>query len=170
MVAGDFSSSRSIYGGAHERFQKIAGTAVFYMFKVTVPMFTIPAMIQSYMTYNATGDADTSFRLAFDAKLPYNWKTPGTYFVTIVAQIVAFTNTGNVYVGSFVMFFGICTYLVALGEDFKEHLKILDCYITDPSITAYKLKYHFHKLIEFHATSKELSYLHFCDNNFCHLQ
>lgn len=147
------------YQEAHERFKTIADKAIFYMFKVTVPLFTIPAMIQSYLKYFSTGDADTSFRLAFDAQLPYNWHTPITYLFTILAQLIAFGNSAAIYAISFIMFFGICTYLVALSDDVKQSLELLDRFIGRKTIN-YKLnlKLHFHKLIQFHARCKELSF------------
>lgn len=148
------------YKAAHERFKNIADKAIFYMFKVTVPLFTIPAMIQSYLKYFTTGDAEKSFRLAFDAKLPYDWQTPITFFITILAQLIAFANSAAIYAISFIMFFGICTYLVALCDDVKQSLEILDRRIGKQTKNIkLELKLHFHKLIQCHARCKQLSRL-----------
>lgn len=129
------------------------------MFRVTVPLFTIPALIQSYIKYFSTGSADTSFRLAFDATLPYNWKTPTTYLLTMLVQIVSFANSAAIYAISFIMFFGVCTYLVALNDDFKQSVSLLDDQIRCSSFrTKAKLRKQFHDLIQFHAEAKELSF------------
>lgn len=156
------------YGEAHERFRIIATKAEFYMYKVTVPLFTIPAIIQSYMKYYATGSADTSFRLALDATLPYNWKTPTTYFVTMIFQFVAFANTAAVYAISYIMFFGICKYLVALNDDYRQSLDILDEHIKNPLVPVSELKLRLHQLIQLHAVAKELSTIYLAQTLMAH--
>lgn len=162
MKIGELLTGFATYEAAHKRFKNIAAKAEFYMFRVTVPLFTIPALIQSYIKYFSTGSADTSFRLAFDATLPYNWKTPATYLLTMLVQIVSFANSAAIYAISFIMFFGVCTYLVALNEDFQQSVTLLDDRIrSSSSRSSLKLKKQFHELIQFHAKAKELSLVSF---------
>lgn len=56
-------------------------------------------------------------------RLPYNWKTPITYLFTMAIQFAATFYLGAIIV-CFILFFGICEFLIAFGKDLGHQL---DC-------------------------------------------
>ena len=98
-------------------------------------------------------------KLCFCDRLPYDWRTPAAYFLTMIGQLFAFYFVASVYLCTFIMFFGICFYLVALYQDCDTNFNRLEQTIIEYSqcqgmwsINAMqRLRANIHELIQFHC-------------------
>lgn len=92
-------------------------------------------------------------------RFPYDWRTPANYFITIIGQLIASYYIATIYLTAFILFFGICIFLVALFDDYNANLNGLEQKIIEftrcrgrRTITAsHRLRVAIHELIQFHC-------------------
>lgn len=96
-------------------------------------------------------------------RLPYNWKTPISYFFTMLVQYLTAYYSASCYISAFNVFYGICLFLNVFTADLEQSLRLLEDEIEQAAVddkpismqSHYKLKRSFCNFVRWHAAVKE---------------
>lgn len=100
------------------------------------------------------------FILQLPSRIPYNWKTPLTFSLTMTYLYVQFNGNYTIHFNCCMGFYSIAQYLTALTIDVRQCLFRLDAEIHkfDEAKTTrsyLNLKRMFHETIDFHTDVKQ---------------
>lgn len=59
-------------------------------------------------------------------RTPYDWRTPITYFITILIEAIELNFVAVAYFCSLYVFYGVCIFVMALVTDLKEQFATFD--------------------------------------------
>lgn len=98
-------------------------------------------------------------------RTPYDWRTPITYFITMLIEAIELNLVAIAYYCSLYVFYGVCIFVIALVTDLKEQFAILDEKIgmckksmsttTTTTQTNIQMKRYFVDIIEFHCDIRQ---------------
>lgn len=108
----------------------------------------------------------TKILFYYKNRFPFNWRAPLPYLWVSIIQAVQVVYTGGICVLSFMLFFGVCLFLVTFVKDFENNLNDVCEAIENAAETKeltskslrLKFKRLFHDLIRFHADVKQLCF------------
>lgn len=101
----------------------------------------------------------------FKTRLPYNWKQPIPYIVTMCMESIGFICACIVFVAILFMFIGICSFLITFISDMEDEIHALNdkieiepnIYLTPAHYCAIKRK--LFDIIQFHLDATQFSAL-----------
>lgn len=96
------------------------------------------------------------FLISVILRLPFNWKTPGGYFVLFFSQSIALYAV--LFSSSIVMCFSVGSFwlFITIVRDITDDLTYLNCNDISESMIETK-RAQFFKIVEFHSDTKQLS-------------
>lgn len=101
----------------------------------------------------------------FCYRLPYNWRSPIPFFISMIAETIETYFMGVFAISSCSMIIGACMFLMLFCTDFQQCLKSLTKEIEQnayggealPNMNLDKIRKKYYEVIQFHADIRQLS-------------
>lgn len=99
---------------------------------------------------------NTNHSECMNLRLPYNWKSPITYSITVAFQTLTIIFSGITWISVLMIFIGFCSFGIAFVDDIELNLREIFDYIPvrSPHMRI-KMKENLHDSIRFHAEAKQ---------------
>lgn len=124
----------------------------------------IPHVLKSTIKYLSSNYSTESLNLVFPASVPYNWKSPIGYAITIFLQFSSIFSAVVIFACVLTLFFAFRQFLLALVADLRQNVYSIDQIIRENSSNQnsmrVELKERFHEMIQFHADAKKYENCH----------
>lgn len=149
LFSGQTLTGTDIYQKLNDSMESQVNQIVFIMMVILGPCFVIPPIAETLYGYYVLDLGESAFTLAFPSKwvpcskrvsarfirpkwtlinfrLPYNWRTPTRYVLTIVVNLCQYNCNIFIHFAACYLFYGLCKFLMAFTDDFRHSLVRID--------------------------------------------